>query len=154
MRHWETRWRKLEPRLGFGYGYPHPTLDLLSATDQNRHRAHRQHLSCLAPQQQLGQPTTAVRRHDDQIAAVALRCGNDALGRELVFDVCSTTSYVLYFCHLQCCGKDTRRIRRRSLVAFINWEGDGALTTKKKVQGSVTVIAVTLALSTLASPTP
>ena len=76
MWHYETRWRRLEPEVGSTtaplsdlFAVPRPSL----AADENRHPAHRQHLGCLAPQQQFGQPAAAVRRHEDQVAAVALR---------------------------------------------------------------------------------
>ena len=80
MWHCETRWRRLEPEVGSTtaplsdlFAVPRPSL----AADENRHRAHRQHLGCLAPQQQFGQPAAAVRRHEDQVAAVAPTCGNN-----------------------------------------------------------------------------
>jgi hypothetical protein len=101
------------------------------ATDQNRHRAHGQNLACLASQQQFGHAAAAVRSHHDQVAAMALACSNNALGREVVFNVSRGTSHVLAFGDLRYCSENVGRVCRCSLFIFIDRKGDRSLTGEK-----------------------
>ena len=65
-----ARW---PPSSGYGVGP--------SAADEHRHRAVRQHVDCLAANQNPGDAAPAVRCHHDQVATLGLRRVDDGVGR-------------------------------------------------------------------------
>ena len=62
---------------------------------------------------------------------MALTCSNDALGREVVFNVSRGTNHILAFGDLRYCSENAGRVSRCSLFVFIDREGDSSLAGEK-----------------------
>jgi hypothetical protein len=126
----------------------------LSAANENRHRAERYHLHCLAAEQQLREAAAPMRGHNDEVTAVILGCSEDAFGRKLILHVYRGAREIHFLGSLGHGGEDLSSSVYRAPVVLCRRERQNHLRWDSRCPRLRHSDNCHLALRTLASSKP